>query len=608
MNRIPRARLPLAASLAATLATPAGAVSFNLGGIEGQFDTSLVLDAGWSTARADRELIGAGNGGRAPAANADDGRLNFKRGETFEKRFTGLHALELKYRDSGVFLRGRYWYDVELEDEARPFKAIDDHGRLTGARASGAQLLDAFVYRNHVVAERPGSLRLGRQVLNWGEGRFLPGGIGAINPLEAAAFRRPATPLADGRLPVNLLHVAQELNERLALEAFYQLEWDSSVADNCGTFFAQADYLADGCTDNLRLLRGSAALSPAERATLDGLGVAVDGEGVLVPRAADRDARDSGQFGLALRYYAEPLDTEFGAYLVNYHSRAPLLGATAAAPAAFAGSVPADLAPLAAAGQARYFVEYPEDIRLYGLSFATTLASGTQWRGELAYRPNAPVQLSIADVLDATLSPLDADFSPLPAAPGEDIRGYRRKAVSQLQTSLTHVFDNVMGASRLTLDGEVGWTHVAGLESQAELRYGRDPAFGPGPLPNGACPALNAASLGSATARNVERYCERDGFVTRDAWGYRLRAEWAYDKAIAGIDLKPNLAWAHDVRGYSPAPEATFVEGRKAVSLGLDADYRGTYRASLAYTDFFGGRYSTQGDRDFLTFSVGLSF
>jgi hypothetical protein len=51
-------------------------------------------------------------------------------------------------------------------------------------------------------------------------------------------------------------------------------------------------------------------------------------EGVMVRRGPDRDARDSGQFGVAL-YMFEPLDTEFGAYFMNYHSRAPIFSGRA---------------------------------------------------------------------------------------------------------------------------------------------------------------------------------------------------------------------------------------------------------------------------------------
>ena len=77
---------------------------------------------------------------------------------------------------------------------------------------------------------------------------------------------------------------------------------------------------------------------------------------------------------------------------------------------------------------------------------------------------------------------------------------------------------------------------------------------------------------------------------------------------FAGINLRPSIAWSHDVDGYSPGPGANFEEGRKAVSLGLEAEYQNTYTANLSYTDFFGGDYNTQIDRDFVAFSVGASF
>ncbi|MCY1367589.1 hypothetical protein D9M69_545320 [compost metagenome] len=163
-----------------------------------------------------------------------------------------------------------------------------------------------------------------------------------------------------------------------------------------------------------------------------------------------------------------------------------------------------------------------------------------------------------------------------------------------------------MGAERLTLVGEVGVVHTGGLESTSEARYGRDPVFGPGPLPNGTCPALNASTLGNPNAENVSKYCEDDGFVTSTAWGYRMRAVWDYNDVFAGINLKPSVAWSHDVDGYGP--NGLFTEDAKAVSLGLDAEYQNTYTASLAYTDFFGGTYNTSIDRDFLAFSVGVNF
>ncbi|WP_207283633.1 DUF1302 domain-containing protein [Pseudomonas sp. FW300-N2F2] len=609
-----RAKLPLAVSLASSLAGPAFGVSFNIGEIEGQFDSSLSVGASWSTANANKDLIGVNNGGKGLSQTSDDGHLNFKRGETFSKIFKGIHDLELKYGDTGVFVRGKYWYDFELKDEHRLYKDISDSNRKEGAKSSGGQILDAFVYHNYSIADQPGSVRLGKQVVSWGESTFIQGGINSINPVDVSAFRRPGAEIKEGLIPVNMFYVSQSLTDNLSAEAFYQIEWDQTVVDNCGTFFSQPDVIADGCTDNLRVLnkRSTIPLPGAILPILEGQGVDINEEGVLVRRGPDRDARDSGQWGASLKYMFEPLDTEFGAYFMNYHSRAPIFSAQGAAQQFYTAGPIAALRPLIVAGNSNYFVEYPEDIRLYGLSFSTTLPTGTAWSGEISYRPNAPVQLSTTDILFAGVTPLPGfgNASVLQGTPGQDLHGYSRKEITQFQTTFTHFLDQVMGASRLTLVGEIGVTHVGGLESKSDARYGRDPVFGPGELPNGFCNSLNTSTAtgGGQTINDVNSNCNNDGFTTSTSWGYRARAIWEYPDVFAGVNLKPNVAWSHDVKGYSPGPGGNFEEGRKAVSLGLDAEYQNTYNASLAYTNFFGGDFSTVDDRDFLALSVGVTF
>ena len=616
------AKLPLAVSLASALATPAFAVNFNIGEIEGQVDSSLSVGASWSMRGADPDLIGKNNGGDGLSQTSDDAHMNFKKGETFSKIFKGIHDLELKYGDSGMFVRGKYWYDFELKDESRLFKDIDDHNRKEGAQSSGAQILDAFVYHNYDIAEQPGSVRLGKQVVSWGESTFIQNGVNAVNPVDVSAFRRPGAEVKEGLIPVNMFFVQQSLTENLSAEAFYQLEWDQTVVDNCGTFFAQPDIAADGCNNNLRLLRQRSALSAGALAALGNFGVDVDEEGVLVPRGADRDARDDGQWGAALRYFAEPLDTEFGAYFMNYHSRAPIFSATGISEAKYNAVIaglpnvpllgagnPAGLRPLAVAGNSEYFMEYPEDIQLYGLSFSTTLPTGTAWSGELSYRPNAPVQLNTTDILYSGVKLLGgayANASLLSGQKGADLHGYNRKEITQFQTTFTHFFDQVMGASRLTLVGEVGVSHIGALESTDEVRYGRDPIYGPGPLAPTAALGGNTCYALNGAGENQKKYCEDDGFATATSWGYRARAIWEYPDVFAGVNLKPNVAWSHDVDGYGA--NGLFTEDAKAISVGLDAEYQNTYTASLAYTDFFGGDYNTSIDRDFLALSVGVNF
>ena len=592
MNKNQRSVLGLGV-LAATIsvATAAQAVDFDIGQVQGRLDSQLSIGASWGTSKPSSRLIDANNGGRGASSTGDDGRMNFQRGETFSKIFKGVHDLEFQYGESGAFFRGKYWYDFELKDESRPFKQISDKGRAPAAKSAGYDLLDAFVYHNYRLGERPGHLRLGQQVVSWGESTFIGGGINAVNPWDVAALRRPGAELKEGLLPVQMIFASQRLTDALNLEAFYQLKWEPYVLDNCGTFFG-SDVAAPGCTDNFTVLDGDlTALSPI--AALHGQGYRGSAEGVIIPRLKDRKARDDGQWGLALRWQSD--SAEFGFFAMNYHSRIPFLAYQAAAPGTYAelnnilGSAmgmgvtdPAALEGLAAAtvlGNARYFMDYPEDIRLFGASFATTLPTGTAWSGEISYRPNAPVGFNATDMTLGLLTPVDPGMSNLEVEPGGQIRGYKRKKVSQVQSTLIHTVDQILGAEQLVLVGEAALTHVSGLESTRQFRYGRDTVFGDS---------------------------RRKGYTTGNAWGYRLAASLEYSDVFAGINLEPNLAWSHDVSGYGP--NDSFIEGAKAISLGLDANYLNKYSASLSYTNFFGGRYNTQSDRDFVSFSIGVSF
>ncbi|MBU0566321.1 MAG: DUF1302 domain-containing protein [Gammaproteobacteria bacterium] len=585
----------LALAVALGTAAPAYAVNFNIGEIEGQFDSSMSIGASWSMADRDMDLVGINNGGTGYTQTGDDGRLNFKKGETFSKIFKGVHDLELRYRDSGAFIRGKYWYDFELKDENRLFKDISDSNRKEAAQSSGAQILDAFLYHNYSVGDLPGTVRIGRQVVSWGESTFIGNSINSINPLDAAAFRRPGAEIKEGLIPVNMFYISQSLTDRLSMEAFYQLEWDQTIADNCGTFFA-VDVVQDGCNNNYHVGTYSPALGQlAGLAGLFGQGFDYTTEGIVLPRAGDRDASDSGQFGLALRWLGDT--TEYGAYFMNYHSRTPNLSTQSAGldTAAQLGAIMANAGPFAMQaaqavmlGNGSYYLEYPEDIQLYGLSFSTTLPTGTAWSGEISYRPNAPLQLNTQDVTRALLNPVAPGTSPIDSSFGSENRGYNRKEITQIQTTFTHFFDQVLGAGRVTVVGEIGYAHVGGLESTSELRYGRDAIYGSVDDP------LALADYGD------------DGFVTANSWGYRLRALADYNNVFAGVNLTPNISFSHDVDGYGP--NGLFNEGSKAVSVGVDAVYQNMYTASLSYTDFFGGDYNTLVDRDFLAFSVGVNF
>ena len=124
----------------------------------------------------------------------------------------------------------------------------------------------------------------------------------------------------------------------------------------------------------------------------------------------------------------------------------------------------------------------------------------------------------------------------------------------KLQFTVTRFFDQVLGASRLTLLGEVGYSHTGDLPSTDKVRYGRAPAFGIGKGCNPAVPPFSPASGNDCTDK---------GYVTSGAWGYRLLAALSYSNVFAGINLTPKVAFSHDVDGYSAT--GVFLEDRHFV-------------------------------------------
>ena len=82
-----------------------------------------------------------------------------------------------------------------------------------------------------------------------------------------------------------------------------------------------------------------------------------------------------------------------------------------------------------------------------------------------------------------------------------------------------------------------------------------------------------------------------------------------YNNAIGAFNLSPRFAWQHDVSGISPAPGGNFLEGFKALTVGVTATYQNAFEIDLSYTSYSGGdRYNLINDRDFIATSVKFTF
>jgi len=625
----------LALAIPFLMAAQVQGVEFNYGEIEGSFDTQISLGSSWRVESQDSNLLVNRDG---TTANADDGNKNYEKGDAFSQIFKASHDLQFSYKNFGGFVRGKYWYDSALANNKVNYghgptatnsgvggapisydgadTTLDDSDFNDLSKAKGATLLDAFVYGEFELGDMPLDIRLGKQVVSWGESTFIRGGINAVNPVDVSAFRRPGAEIKEGLLPVNMLYANIGLTDNLSMETFYQLEFQETVIDACGTFFSTSDFAAESC-DSVIIGGGAFNLARDE----DGL----------------RKPKDDGQFGLAFRYISEALgDTEFGVYFMNIHSRLPILNGyyfteTAASDGATyvnavnsvyngaytttQGEVPAALQALidggdvaaatlqaTAAGTGRYlvgqahatsasyYVTYPEDQQIAGLSFATNVGS-LALSGEVSFHPDTPIQINGPMQIQALVSGIAAspatEIQNLGLLPGEHVEGTREFDVSQVQMTAIKFFDQVAGASRVTLIGEAGYTYISSFDEGSDaIKFGRADIFGtPG-----------------------EANSEDDGFVTSSSWGYRGRLVADYPDVFMGVNLRPMLAWSHDVEGYAPQPGGNFIEGQKTLGLSVQASYRETYTANVSYTQFSGGDFSAISDRDFASISVGMQF
>ena len=173
------------------------------------------------------------------------------------------------------------------------------------------------------------------------------------------------------------------------------------------------------------------------------------------------------------------------------------------------------------------------------------------------------------------------------------------RRVGQLQADCERLLPT-LGADRVALTGEVGFSHVNGLPSADMIRFGRGTAYGA---------AAYVGANGALTAcvdQVTGKTCTTDGYTTSNAWGVRMVASATYSGLPTGATLTPSLAVFKDVKGFSY--DGTFSEGRTMVRPAVRAEWRQKYFADLQYNRFSGGRYNLLVDRSYWALTAGLRF
>jgi hypothetical protein len=354
-----RRRTALAAAVCTLAGAEAQAITFEFEGVRGNFDSTISVGTGIRVKEPTCTLITAGaSGSGAPAgclaptsALGDQGDLNYAKGDRFTTYLKGSHELLLKLPSDITFLGRINWN--------RDFSATDTTGyvstttppALTDGLADDsrkdlrfkARVLDLWVSKTFQVGDQQARVRVGNQVISWGESLFLPGGINSTNAVDVMRLSQPGTQLKEVFLPAPIVSVASGLGGGVNVEGYVQARWNGNYMPPTGSYWSVAN----------------------------GLGKGHDAYGL-----AEVHPKDGGQWGLAVRYQPEGTQLNLGVYAMNYHDKGPNF------------SINAD-------GNGAVGWAFAENRRLYGISANLPLgdwAIGT----ELSYRPKDAVALNVA--------------------------------------------------------------------------------------------------------------------------------------------------------------------------------------------------------------------
>jgi len=628
--------------------------------------------------------------------SGDNGNLNFDKGEIVHAIAKLTSDISFSYAEYNFFVRPIYYFDASYTDfttnypnttlqdreQELPNKAVDRVG-------SDLQVLDYHVSHVFNLGERGINVKVGNQVLNWGESSLLVfNSLNSINPLDATKVRMPGVDLKEFFQPLGMALISTDLFENVSVETWYGYEHKPLLIDPPGTFFSQSDLLGPGGTyaqngqgrepdDPNGWFRGIDTCNPQCVGTPGNLGST---SSRIVRRnfaeEAKRAPSDTGQYGAKLQLFLENFNngTELAFYYANYHSRFPLVSAIAAterscldldahpggcgvlAPGQNADNpaTPAyDEEPLPV-DTISVFIEYPEDIQMFGTSFNTTIGDWA-WSGEIAYRPEQPTQIHSIDISLAALGPAFPrnDVSVVEPVTGQNlvlgqraafpdfvsvyrgieggydngdyIRGYEYLKTANISTTFLRLIggDNPIGASQMTILLEMGMNQVFDMPGLDELQFQGGGANTPASTGADNIPGINPRDIRSdpndpSTSRydntpgarqNVTAHQDRLGWGTSESYGYRVLNLNRWDSALFGANLETLTIIQHDVKGTSPGIGTNFLQGRKQYAFGIRADYLSTYIGEVRYSWNTGGA-GRDGlrDRDNIQVYFGVQF
>ncbi|VVP69578.1 hypothetical protein PS910_00604 [Pseudomonas fluorescens] len=516
-----------------------------------EFDNGATLD--WSVTTSYGMGVRLGKpSDRLMTPNADDANRNFNEGSLTTNRIGALGEMILRKDNYGAVVRASTFYDdVYHQDNDNDSPAtVNKDGRndeftsrtryYSGGRT---RLLDAYVFGgwrfdNDTMLD----VKAGRHIESWGESLYYPGVNGVQNPSDAVKAAQPGVEVKEILLPVGQFSASYRLNPQITFGAYVQYEWKGTELPPVGSYLSGSDVIGPG-REFIRTATG------------------------IVPYHGTDEPRDSGQWGVQLRYRPVPA-IELALFHVNYHDKNPATALVGYNP------VPLGNGQFAFATNG-YRVHYFEDIKLTGLSLSTKLGD-TQIGAEWSYRDGAPVMVNTG-------------LGPVPA----------RGKGQQMQLSAMRILGDRPWASQTTLTAEVVHVRVDSADSASAA---------------GNLQGVNLLPSLAPLVGDSDDYTYDTGSAwrSRSSSAYTLGASFSYPGIFPGWDLEVPLRFSSVFSGASPmAGSIAGVQGDRRYSVGTTFKYLSNLEVAFAVVGYLGSPDPLKrpmADRDYATFSMKYTF
>lgn len=361
MHQLRFALKPMALAALAIACSAAQAFTFEAGDVRGNFDSTVAVGLGLRASNWSCDLITDGATGRGAPAGClaptsllgDQGDLNYGKYDLFTGYLKGTHELLLKMPQDINFLFRFNWVadpistsTTGITSATSPPPPAVTNGLSEDAYDAlqfKARLLDLWVSKTFEVGDQLARVRLGYQVISWGESLFLPGGINATNAMDIMRLSQPGTQLKEVWIPAPILSISSGLGHGFNAEAYVQFAWNESYFSPTGGYWS----------------------------VVNGLGKGHDAYGLTQVNPSNGQ-----QWGVALRYQPAEIPLNLGVYAMAYQDKTP--------------NFSVNINNTGAVGWT-----FAKDRRMYGVSAnfpVGDLAVGT----ELSYRPKDAVALNSA--------------------------------------------------------------------------------------------------------------------------------------------------------------------------------------------------------------------